>query len=198
MKKIFIRGLLTVAPLAITIALIVWLFTFIENAFSGPIIAIIGQKYYFTGLSVLLALVLTFMVGIVINNFIIQRIYTWAENLLKHIPLVKTLYNSVSDLMGFFKTGSKEKLGKVVMLNFNGFKILGFVTRESFEDLSDMGTKDEVAVYIPFSYQIGGYTFIVPTSHIEPVEMTVDQAMRFAITAGVLKGRSPKDKSEVH
>lgn len=196
MKKIFIRGLLTVAPLAITFALVVWLFTFIENAFSSPIIAIIGQKYYFTGLSVLLALVIIFLVGIVINNFVIQRIYTWAENLLKHIPLVKTLYNSVSDLMGFFKTGSKEKLGKVVMLDFNGFKILGFVTREAFDDLAEnIADKDEVAVYIPFSYQIGGYTFIVPASKVEPVNLTVDQAMRFAITAGVLK-QNPKKKKE--
>lgn len=195
MKKIFFRGLIAITPLAITIALIVWLFITIENVFRAPIIALIGPQYYFTGMSIIIALFLIFLVGIIINNFIIQKIYSWAENLLKHIPLVKTLYNSVSDLMGFFKAGSKEKFGNVVLLNFNGYKVIGFVTRETFEDLSDkIAGNDEVAVYIPFSYQIGGYTFIIPKSQIELIDMTVDQAMRFAITAGVLK-QTKKTKS---
>jgi len=193
MKKIFVRGLITITPLSITIASLVWIVTMLENIFNVPIRAVVG-KYYFPGLSVLVALVLIFFIGIIINNFLIQKIYNWGENALKHIPLVKTLYNSVSDLMGFFRKGTKEEFGQVVMLEFNGFNLIGFVTREKFK--GEMGLDEEVAVYVPFSYQIGGYTFLVDRSKIRPLDMTVDQAMRFAITAGVLKETKPKKKKD--
>jgi len=191
MRNIFVRGLLTIAPLAVTIALLVWIFSALESIFKTPIHAIVGD-YYFPGLGVLVALILIFFIGMIINNFLIQKIYNFGEGILKHIPLVKTLYNSVSELMKFFKANTKESLGQVVLLDINGASIIGFVTREDLKDISpNMGDK-EVAVYIPFSYQIGGYTFLVNKSKIKPLDMSVDKAMRFAITAGILKDKAIK------
>ncbi len=196
MKKIFFRGLLAITPIIITFALIAWIFSFLENAFSKPIKALLGE-YYFTGFGVIIALILIFFVGIIINNFVIQKLYSWAENLLKHIPLVKTLYNSVSELMSFFRVGSEEKLGKVVLIEFVGASLIGFVTRETFDDLSTtFAQENDVVVYVPFSYQIGGYTFIVSKDRVRPIDMSVDEAMRFAITAGVLKHEKKKKVKE--
>jgi len=193
MKNIFVRGLLTIAPLAITIALLVWIFSALESIFKVPIQAVLGQ-YYFPGLGVLVALVLIFFIGIIINNFLIQKIYKFGEDILKHIPLVKTLYNSVSDLMRFFRN-TKEEFGQVVLLDFNGISILGFITRENLEEIDPgLGEKKDVAVYIPFSYQIGGYTFYVERSKIKPLEMPVEKAMKIAITAGMLKEAPTKKK----
>jgi uncharacterized membrane protein len=192
MKNIFIRGLITVAPLAITIALLVWIFSALESIFKTPVQAIIGQ-YYFPGLGVLVALVLIFFIGMIINNFLIQKIYNFGENILKHIPLVKTLYNSVSELMRFFRANSKEDFGQVVLLDLNGMSIIGFVTRDNLVDIDEGFVENQdVAVYVPFSYQIGGYTFFVNKSKIKPLDMSVDRAMRLAITAGILKDKKLK------
>lgn len=188
MGKIFFRGLIAITPVAVTIALLIWLFSILEGAFRIPIQAVIGEKYYFPGLGILVALVLIFCIGTVINNWLIQRLYHVGIGIVKKIPLIKTLYNSVSDLMGFLGSNKKEKLGYVVVLTFQGVKMLGFVTREVFDDLPGaLAKEDDVAVYLPFSYQIGGYTVLIPRSQVERIDMSVEQAMRFAITAGILK-----------
>ncbi len=72
MGKIFKRGLIAIAPLALTLALFFWFFNVLEGAFSVPLKALVGD-HYFSGLGILVALVLTFLIGIVINTWLIQR-----------------------------------------------------------------------------------------------------------------------------
>ena len=65
-------------------------------------------------------------------------------------------------------------------------KLLGFVTREDFSDLpAGLAGEGVVAVYLPMSYQIGGYTVMLPRSAIEPVNMSMQDAMKFAVTGGM-------------
>lgn len=195
MGKIFLRGLIAIAPVAITILLLIWIFSGLENAFSVPIKRVIGEAYYFPGLGIIIALIFIFFIGTIINNWLIQKLYSWGDRIVRKIPLIKTLYNSISDLMAFFGSGQKEKLGHVVMLNFQGVRLIGFITRETFNDLPEgIASDKEVAVYVPFSYQIGGYTFIVPRSKLEEIDMSVEEAMRFAITAGIVKRYDKKHK----
>jgi uncharacterized membrane protein len=76
----------------------------------------------------------------------------------------------------------------MVQIGDSRARVLGLVTREDFSDLPPgIGAKDSVAVYVPMSYQLGGFTTIVPRSAIQPVNMTMEEAMRFAVTAGLSK-----------
>ena len=81
---------------------------------------------------------------------------------------------------------------KVVSLDLPGnMRVLGFITRADFSDApAGIARTDEVAVYLPMSYQIGGYTVFVPKSACTPVEMSREEAMKFILTAG-LKSASP-------
>ena len=107
--------------------------------------------------------------------------------MLERIPLVKTIYGGIRDLMGFFQGRSKESgPGNVVVVNVSGMKLLGFVTREDFRSLpSGIGEEGDVGVYLPMSYQIGGFTIFVPRSTLTAVDMSVEDAMRFTMTAGM-------------
>lgn len=197
-KKIFVRGLITLAPLAITLAIVIWLFNFIEKVFSQIFIDIAGPKYYIPGMGVLIAIILIFLVGMLMGNWMSKKIYGAFEKLLQKMPLVKTLYRSILDLMSFFKNDQTQTNGKVVMVNFHGAKILGLVSREAFADLPNgIGKTGEVAVFLPMSYQIGGVTVIVPKSMIEPVQMTIEQGLRFAATAGMPGEQTEKNKEVV-
>jgi uncharacterized membrane protein len=102
---------------------------------------------------------------------------------------VNTLYGSLRDLTGYFSGKNTEAMSKVVMVDLLGDgrqRLLGFVTRERFDDLPPgIGEPGMVAVYMPMSYQLGGFTTIVPRSAVTPVAMSIEQAMRFALTAGV-------------
>src|SRR5688500_13509448 len=77
---------------------------------------------------------------------------------------------------------------QVVTLTFPGtdWKVLGFVTRAEFTDLpAGIGTPSEIAVYLPMSYQVGGYTLIMPRESAKPIEMSREDAMKFILTAGL-------------
>lgn len=188
MSRIFFRGLIAIAPLALTVAILAWLFLILESVSSVVIQQIIGEQYYFPGLGIIICLIFIFFIGTVINNFLIQKIYQYNDRLFRKIPLIKTVYNAISDLMGFFQSEKNDQLSQVVILKVGGVKLLGFVTRETFDDLPEgLGSKEDIVVYVPFSYQIGGYTCVVPKKDIERINMTVEEGMRFCVTAGILK-----------
>jgi uncharacterized membrane protein len=117
-------------------------------------------------------------------------VFRWGEQLVERIPLVKALYGSVRDLMGFFSNSDEETTRQAVMVTVGNtpLRLIGFITREDFSDLPvGIGGDDDVAVYLPMSYQIGGFTTMVPRSAVRLVDMSIEQAMRFAVTAGMSK-----------
>lgn len=191
MGKIFIRGLIALAPVAISLAIIIWLFRVLEDIFRIPLEWLVG-KYYFPGMGLVVAFIFIFIVGIIINNFIIQKVTKWIDRLLAKIPFFKTVYNSIGDMMGYFKPKEHGKKGKMVIIEINSIRFLGMLTREDFEGLPpELGEDDYVTVFLPLSYQIGGHTVTVPRSSVRPIDMTVEQGMRFIVTAGMASGKLP-------
>ncbi len=185
MGKILLRGFIGIAPIAITLALLFWIYNQLESTFGAPFKEILGPAYYFPGLGVITALVILLFVGLILNNWMVQTIYNWFERMLKKIPLLKTIYTSVTDLMSFFHAGQKQEKGKVVSVEIGDLKMIGLITREEFNDLpKGIGTIDEVAVFFPFSYQLGGFTAIVPKSKIKIVDLSIERGLRWNITAG--------------
>lgn len=194
MGKIFRRGLIALAPVAISIAILIWLLGTLEDIFREPIIWAIGEQYYFPGMGLLVAFVFIFLIGIIVNNYLIQKVSGWADKLFKRIPLFKTLYNSVGDMMAYFKPTDPTKKGKMVVVEIDSIRFLAIMTRENLGDLPDpIGGEDRVAVFIPFSYQIGGFTASVPRSQVKPVDLSVEEGMRFVVTAGIAVNK-PKEE----
>ncbi len=176
--KIFLKGLMAILPIAITVALVVWLLNFIEGFFGYILKMIMGPAHYFPGLGLIIGLGFVFVFGLTLNAWFISKAYGWAERQLKKIPLFKTLYSSISDLLNFFRT--KREGGSVVLVTVHEMDMLGFITSETIpHDAS------KVAVYIPLSYQIGGITLLIDRSKIRPMDMSVEKAMRLAVTAWV-------------
>lgn len=194
-KKIFIRGMMAVIPIALTIAIIIWLFTFLERIFGWPIKALIGPEYYFPGLGIIVALILIYILGAILNFWLMQKIYRVVDKIFSRIPLIKTLYSSICDFMNFFRSQEKQKQDQVVMIEISHFRFLGLVTRHSFDDLPQgIGTSNDVAVFIPMSYQIGGFTVMVPHDKVQKIDMSFEEAMRFVVTAGVLVPKENENK----
>lgn len=188
MGKTFLKGLMAVLPIAITLTLIIWVLDAIERIFGYVLINILGPDHYFPGLGLIVGLLLVFTVGLVMNAWIVQKFSQWGDSILKRIPLVKTLYSSVSDLMAFFRTQSKKQDSNVVLVTIGHMKLLGLVTRDTFTDLGEPfvhNGQDLIAVYLPMSYQLGGYTIMVPRASVELTTLSVERAMRFVITAGM-------------
>ena len=187
-KTIFIRGLLAIVPITATIFLLVWLGRSAENALGGLIRTVLPEQYYVPGLGVLFALVLIFLIGVFLNAWMAQKLLNWVENLLQSLPFIKSIYSPMKDLMGLFSSKSSNDLKRVVMVDMdNGRKIFGLATRDSFLDLGLKEHEDKVAIYFPMSYQIGGYTILVPKDQVTEVDLPVDRALSLMVT-GWVKG----------
>ncbi|WP_253474204.1 DUF502 domain-containing protein [Natronocella acetinitrilica] len=187
-SKIFLKGLAAVLPVTITLYLIFWLADLAESFFGALIGTVL--PIYFPGLGILLAIATVFGIGFLLQAYLVQRIFQWGERVLQSIPLVKTIYSSVQDLMDFVSRSSAGNANQVVMVQVNvgdtKARLLGFVTREDFENLPEgMANQGDIAVYMPMSYQIGGYTLILPRESVQAIDMPMDEAMRFAVTAGM-------------
>lgn len=192
MGKTIVRGFLAIAPLAITIILIMWLYNHLEYIFGAPI-EYFFPSIYFPGLGIIFAIIILFILGLLLNHWIIQAIYDLFERTIKKVPLLKTIYVSITDMMSFFNTGKGNKNDKVVTVTISGIKFIGLVTRETFSDLPEgIGTDGDVAVFFPFSYQIGGMTAIIPKSMVKPVDFTVEKGLRFIATGGSPSGSTEK------
>jgi uncharacterized membrane protein len=190
MKKLgtlFLQGLLAILPIALTLYALYWLASTAESAL-GRLIRILIGDYYRPGMGVLAGFLLVLVIGILLRLWLFRKLFNLGERLLARIPGVKSIYGSVRDLVGFFDSTKKKDFDKTVMVEFEDGRtqLMGLVTRESFADLpAGIGDKDTVAVYLPMSYQLGGFTVMVPKDRIHPVDMKVDQALQFLLTAGV-------------
>jgi len=189
--RIFATGLLTVLPIIATIYFTVWLLTVLERFFGKQVMFLIPDEWYRTGMGLVVAIVFVFLVGLLMHAILFRRLFGWAEKVLLEIPLVRSVYAALRDLLGLF-ANHKEPALQVVSLTLPGnMRVLGFVTRADFGDApAGIARPDEVAVYLPMSYQVGGYTVFVPKSACSPVEMSREEAMKFILTAG-LRSASP-------
>ena len=109
------------------------------------------------------------------------------ERLIERIPVVKTIYGASRDFMKLLPAGRKRRdLRRVVMARFGDVQVVGFVTRDDASELGIVESRDDMlAVYFPMSYQIGGYTALVPRSRVVPLDLTVEAAMRMVLTGGL-------------
>jgi uncharacterized membrane protein len=186
MTRTFLTGLAVVLPIALTIALLLWVVNTAE-ALLGGVFRVLLPDRYLPGSGLVLALLLVFAVGLLMQGVLFRRVMAWLEGLLASIPLVKTVYGAVRDLMSLFSKAGTRKFSKVVLVTFPGTdaQLVGFVTVEDFAGLPFATGPERVAVYLPMSYTIGGYTVFLPRSALKAVDMSLEDAMRFVVTAGM-------------
>lgn len=189
-KKYFLTGLKAFIPVVVTFAVVIWIFSNIEAFFGQIIQYVIPEQYYFDGLGILIGILFVFILGIVLNAWIIKQLYQLADAVVKKIPFIKTIYKSIQDLVSFFEKAQDTSHSKAVILEYGKTKCIGFVTREDFKGLPDgLGGDKDVLVYLPMSYMVGGMMIAVPRKRIKPFDMKVNEAMSLIITAGMTGGK---------
>ncbi len=176
--NLVLTGLVTVLPLTLTIWLIYWLFAGIE-AILKPFLP---EHWYFPGSGVIAGLLLIVIVGLMVNAFAIRKLILVGNRLLERIPLVKSVYGALTDVTALLKYNREANMDRAVMVEVaDDMHLIGFVTSEA-AGKQLLGNSNKVAVYMPMSYQIGGYTLYIDKQKLTPLSMPVEEAMRMAIT----------------
>ncbi len=194
-KKIFLNGLITLLPLAVTIYILITGITLIENILGKFIRDILPEGLYFPGYGFVATLLLIFIFGLLVNNLITATLIKKVQTKLTEIPIIKAVYSPLRDLINLFsKSQNGHSPQKVVLVKFSEtITALGLITREDFGDLEikhDLPT-DCVAVLFPMSYGLGGYTLLINKNNIQHVDMSVEKAMSLAVTGWIRTETEP-------
>jgi uncharacterized membrane protein len=185
LSKAVLSGFITLLPVVLTVYLLYWLGTSSEEVMGNAFKYLFPNSKYFPGLGILIGIIVVLTVGLMMNAYLVRKLFSFGEKILYRLPLIKSIYRAFRDFFDFFSP-NKEGLGQVVAITINGMEVVGFMTQDDPKRLPpSFRDRDSVLVYLPMSYMVGGYTLLVPRSNLRPLEMSRDEAMRFVLTAGI-------------
>jgi uncharacterized membrane protein len=183
-----LTGLVTILPVALTIYLLYWMVVSAESVLGSMIRSIFPQVLYWPGIGLIATLAVAFVVGLLMHAYVVQQLFAKGEQILYRMPLIKSVYKAIRDFFQYFSPTAKKEFEQVVAVSIGdtGMKVIGFVTQAVPERLPEgFQEEDSLLVYLPLSYMIGGYAVLVPRSAVRPLDMNMEEAMRFTLTAGV-------------
>ena len=187
-RRNILAGLAAILPIVLTLYLLYWFAVTAETALGGMIRLFLPANMYWPGMGLVAGLLVVFMLGLLMHAYVFQRLFARGERLLYHMPLIKTVYRAMRDFFDYFSPSSKKEFEQVVAVTIGdtGMQMIGFVTQANPERLpEDFRGEDSILVYLPMSYMIGGYAVLIPRSAVRPLNMNMEEAMRFTLTAGV-------------
>ena len=186
LSQYFLRGLITILPLGLTVYLLYALVAWSESLAMQFIRPIVGN-FYIPGLGLILTAALIILAGFLISRDATARLLSWVELPFTNTPVVKSVYNSLKSFADYFSPQHRsETPQQVVIVRMPDYpvEIVGLITRNHLYGLpAGFLPGDRVAVYLPMSYMIGGYTLFVPREWLTPINLSVEEAMRSSLIA---------------
>jgi uncharacterized membrane protein len=182
LRRSFITGFFVTVPLVISVFAFVWLFRLVDG-FVGPFYAA-RLKWDIPGLGILTTAVLMLAVGALATNVIGKRVLQRGESYLLRVPVFRTIYAPVKQLVVAFSPDNEYGFKRVVMVeDARGF-LLGFLTKEFTVDRGQ-GPEPMVAVYVPTNHLYLGDIIICPRDKASFPDLTVEQGIRLFLTGGM-------------
>jgi uncharacterized membrane protein len=204
--QLFFQGVVVLAPIGVTIWVVVSLFNWVDNflpnllnfIFPLQFAEVNGQIPKVTGLGFVVAITLVLAVGWLSSLFFVERLMSIFDKILEKTPGVKIIYSSVKDFLEAF-AGNKKKFDQPVLVNVDSTDVwrIGFITQQNTEHF---GLKDFVTVYVPHSYAISGITYIVSADRIKkmPKGVNASEAMKYVVSGGVTTVDDAENESTMH
>ena len=198
-KRYFITGLLIWAPLGIT----VWVLSFILGLMDQSIMllpeawqskALFG--FHLPGLGAVLTLVVVFVTGLLTTNFIGQRLVRWWEALLQRIPVVRSVYQSVKQISDTVFSPSGQAFRQAVLVQYPraGSWTIGFLTGTPGGEIAGHLGQGMVSLYVPTTPNpTSGFFLMVPKTDVIELDMSVEDALKYLISMGVVAPPAPTD-----
>ncbi len=192
LKKYFITGLLIWVPLAIT----VWVLSFIVNTMDQTLLLLPKQwrpdallPFHVPGLGVLLSLAILLLTGLLTANFLGQRLLGFWERLLARIPIVRSIYSSVKQVSDTLFSDSGNAFRKALLVQYPraGVWTIGFQTGLPSNEVADLTGEKLISVYVPTTPNpTSGFFLMMKESEVRELGMSVDEALKYVVSMGVV------------
>lgn len=199
MRKYLIAGLLVWMPLGITFLVIRAIVGFLDKT-----LLLLPAAYqpdtllgvHIPGLGVVLAVVLVLATGMIVANLLGRRLVAAWESLLDRIPLVRTIYGGVKQIMESVLATDAKSFRKVLLLEYprRGVWSFGFKTSDQLGEVQEKTECDVISVFVPTTPNpTSGFVLMVPASDVIELDMTVEQGLKMIMSMGVVVPDWKKD-----
>jgi len=201
MKKYLITGLLIWIPLAITL----WVLELIVSTMDQSLLLLppryqpeVVLGYKIPGLGALLTVIVVFVTGVLASNILGQRLLMFWENVLGRIPVVKTIYNGVKQVSDTLFAPGGQAFRKALLVQYprEGSWTLAFLTGQPGGDVANHLRGEYVSVYVPTTPNpTSGFFLMMPRADVIELDMSVDDALKYVISMGVVPPEPPASKT---
>jgi len=197
-RRYLTAGLLVWVPLGVTFAVIQWLVALMDDTLLILPPEIQPEHWLghnIPGLGVVLVFLGVLLTGVVAANLLGQRLVGWGEAVLRRIPLVRSLYSGVKQLLESLMSGSGSSFRKVVLIPYPhpGSWTLAFLTGEGLPEAVEAVGQDLVSVYVPTTPNpTSGFFIMIPKKDVMELQITVDEALRMILSMGMVVPGLPK------
>lgn len=191
LSRSILSGMLLIMPPILAVGIVVWVVMLLEDYTRPVILWLIPASWYWPGVGALAALALMLMVGILARNTLLKRLLELMQQGLEALPILGPLYRALQDLSAMLADNdSPQTASKPVMVHFPHLQVsmLGLELPPSV-DTRLPESDDQVLIYLPMTYQIGGFMVRVPREWLEPLPMSSMEALQYIIGGGIGTGR---------
>ena len=183
LRRSFVTGLIVTVPLVVTVVALVWLVQLADYVTQGLDQRLFGRRVPGLGIAAALAVVLA--MGAFASNVLGKRILQRGDRLLLHVPLFRTIYAPVKQLISAFSPDNAAGFKKMVLVEHeSGGFVLGFLTKEFRVDRGN-GPEPMIAVYVPTNHLYLGDVMVCPASRATYPDLTVEEGIRVFLTGGM-------------
>ena len=188
LRRSFIAGFFVTVPLFISVAAILWLFRLVDGLVGPLYIKLLGADRIPPGLGIATTALAVLVVGAIATNVVGKRLLQRAEWLLLHVPLFRSVYAPVKQLVVAFSPDNEYGFKRVVLIEDSARGLLlGFLTKEFTIDRGQ-GPEALIAVYVPTNHLYLGDIVICPRDRATYPDITVEQGIRIFLTGGMALG----------
>ncbi len=192
MKKLtraLLTGLTLLLPVVLSLQVALWLITTLEGWLKSLWEIALPEQWYIPGLGALALVLLATGIGLSTRMWLLGRLWKMPGKLLERVPVISYIYNTIKDFVDMMggKNFSEQSVVWVTLPQGQG-RLLGIITKRGADKdsrLAQLIGDDELAVYLPMSYQAGGYMIIVKETQVERIDMEPGDALRLIMSAGL-------------
>lgn len=190
-----LKGLAIVLPLIITIELLRWLLTTIESVLAPVVQLLIPASWYLPGTAILCFVIACAVIGFSSRWAGVNWLWQLPGKVLMKLPGSKQIYGMLQDLIDVM-AGKNFSDGSVVMVKLpsSEIELIGIVTKQggqAKDRMSSLMQEEQLAVFIPMAYNVGGYTIIVPRSCTRSLDMKPAEALQLVLSGGLGSSKAP-------
>jgi uncharacterized membrane protein len=192
-RSYLLAGLVVWLPILITMGVLHFIVDLLDNT-----LALIPKAYqpeqligiHIPGFGVILSLILLVLTGVFATNFFGQRLMSWGESILSKIPLVRSIYNSVKQVIHTILSTNSEAFRKVLLIEYprKGLWTLGFQTGAVNTEINKRINDEMISMFVPTTPNpTSGFLIMVPKQEAIELNMSIDEALKFIISLGVMQ-----------